>query len=438
MIGFASLFLGLLIGVNPVTVLVGSEVAAVAYELDGKPVGRLEGKPWTLAVDFGSELEPHELVARAYDRRGQEIGLARQWLNLPRALAEVDFVLEKDAEGKPRAARLVYASVLGPEPTRVSVTFDGRPLGLDEQRRMTLPLYDPFTTHILSAELEFPLNLRSRVDMALGGGSEGEAKSELTAVPVLYQGGDLPAPEKLQGWFSARGQEVRVVAVERGPAEVVLVRHPAPDDAITRLGYGQLIPRSRSPSAGYGVELHRHEMRLEKGDRVKIVWPFARSVRATNAIAELFDMTRDYVYKDGGFHWLLTRLYQSLADGVPLRFGDAVAVAGLQAYSGCTRRAVVLVLGKSAIDLSRYGPASVAHYLDKIHVPLYVWSLDEGSREASRWGTVEDVSTVGKLRKAVSRLKKDLEAQQIVWLAGRHLPQEIAVTEKAQGMSLLR
>ena len=438
MIAFASLFLGLMVGVMPVSVLVGDEVAAVAYELDGKPVGRLERKPWTLAVNFGGEFEPHELVARAYNRHGEEVGMARQWLNLPRALAEVEFALEHDGEGKPRAARLVYASVLGPEPTRVSVTFDGRALPLDKEKRMTLPFYDPHTTHILSAEMEFPQNLRSRADVVLGGGSAGEARSELTAVPVLFAGGDLPAPERLQGWFTARGQEARVVAVEKGAADVVLVRHPMTDEAVERLGAGMLSQRSRAPSAGYPVELHRHEMRLEKNDRVRIVWPYARRFQATNAIAELFDMTRDYIRKDGGFHWLLTRVYNPVGKDVPLRFVDAVAVAGLQAYSGCSRRAVVLVLSKSAADASRYGAESVRQYLDKIHVPLYVWSLEEELPDASRWGAIQDISTVGKLRKAVSRLKEDLDAQQVVWLAGRHLPQEIAVTEKAQGVALLR
>jgi hypothetical protein len=282
------------------------------------------------------------------------------------------------------------------------------------------------------------MNLRSRADVVLGGGSAGEASSELTAVPVLFEAGDLPAPERLQGWFTARGQEVRVVAVERGAAEVVLVRHPATDEAVGRLGAGLVSQRSRLPSGGYPVELHRRAMRLEKTDRVRIVWPYARRFQGTNAVAELFDMTGDYVHKDGGFHWLLTRVYNPVGKDVPLRFVDAVAVAGLEAYSGCSRRAVVLVLNKSAADASRYGAEPVRQYLDKIHVPLYVWSLEEESPAASRWGAVQDISSVGKLRKAVSRLKKDLEAQQVVWLAGRHLPQEIAVTEKAQGVTLLR
>lgn len=437
MVAFASLFLGLMIGTLPVSVVVGDEVAAVRFELDGKPVGRVERKPWSLVVDFGREIEPHELIARAYDREGRELGLARQWLNLPRALAEAEFVLERGGDGTPKVARLVWASLLGPDPVAVRVTFDGRPLTLDADRRVTLPLYDPHTTHILSAELEFPANLRSRADVVLGGGSAGEARSELTAVPVALRDIEtLPPPGSLQGWFTARGQELRVVAVEEGPANVVMVRHPSNDAAVERFASGG------GPRRGAGMvqpaDMTRLETQLKRKDRINIVWPIARRFQASHAVAELFDMSRDYTSRDGGFLWLLSRLYFPLAAAVPLRFADAVAVAGLHAFGGCSRRAVVLVLGGPEKDASRYEPGEVRGYLGKIHVPLYVWSLNEGTPAPSPWGAVVDVSTRAKLRKAVSRLRKDLETQQVVWLAGRHLPQEIALTERARGVALLR
>ncbi len=45
MIAFASLFLGLIVGVQPVSVLVEKPVTAVRFELDGKTVGRVEKTP---------------------------------------------------------------------------------------------------------------------------------------------------------------------------------------------------------------------------------------------------------------------------------------------------------------------------------------------------------------------------------------------------------
>ena len=181
MIAFASLFLGLMVGVRPVTVIVGGSVASVSVELDGQQVGRLVDAPWTLEVDFGREFEPHELVARAFDDEGSEVAVVRQWVNLPRPPAEIEVLLDRDDEGHAVAARLAWASVLGTPPLRVVVTFDGRPLTVDADRRVSLPPHDPETTHILSVLLEYPNEVRSRSDVVLGGGSAGEAKSELTA-----------------------------------------------------------------------------------------------------------------------------------------------------------------------------------------------------------------------------------------------------------------
>src|SRR5262252_6780317 len=182
-IAFASFFLGLISGTVPVTVLVNPPVAAVEFRLDGAPAGRRAAPPWTVDVPLGSGFVPHELVATALDAGGTEIGRARQWINLPRAAAEVQILPERDATGRVVAARLAWQSLLGPAPTAVRVTFDGRALSRSADR-VVLPEFDAHTTHVLSAELEFPLHIRSRQDLVVGGASAGDATSELTAVPV--------------------------------------------------------------------------------------------------------------------------------------------------------------------------------------------------------------------------------------------------------------
>jgi hypothetical protein len=97
------------------------------------------------------------------------------------------------------------------------------------------------------------------------------------------------------------------------------------------------------------------------------------------------------------------------------------------------------VLGGDDEDASRYDPATVRRYLESIHVPLYVWSLyGRSSAAAKRWGGAEDISSVFKLSTAVARLRRELEAQRIVWLEGRHLPQSIALAQGVQGVDLLR
>src|SRR4051794_31680092 len=111
MIAFVTLLLGLISGVYPIEVTVSGPVAAVESPLDGASAGRLPGPPWAARVDLGSDLRPHELVARALDAQGTEIARATQWLNLPRPPAEVEVVLENGTDGVPRTANLTWQSV---------------------------------------------------------------------------------------------------------------------------------------------------------------------------------------------------------------------------------------------------------------------------------------------------------------------------------------
>jgi len=116
-----------------------------------------------------------------------------------------------------------------------------------------------------------------------------------------------------------------------------------------------------------------------------------------------------------------------------------VAVAGLRAYGSYSRRAVVLVLGSSGPDQSRYEPGPVRRYLERLRVPLYVWSLvAPGSHPpaAAAWGQAEDASSWPALEQAVGRLRRDLDRQSIVWLEGRHLPQQIELAAGEDGLEL--
>jgi hypothetical protein len=70
-IAFLTLFLGLTSGKQPVAVAVRGPAAAVELVLDGTAVVRIGGPPWRTAIDLGPALEPHELVARALDAKGQ-------------------------------------------------------------------------------------------------------------------------------------------------------------------------------------------------------------------------------------------------------------------------------------------------------------------------------------------------------------------------------
>jgi hypothetical protein len=252
----------------------------------------------------------------------------------------------------------------------------------------------------------------------------------------------VPAPEALQGWFVRRGEPLRVVAAEQGPAELVIVRDLDEEAAVRALGSGTrtfFVPQRRGVLPQRDPDALRFEMRLGKEDRLLFLWPTAKRFEAS-LTADLFETSRVFTGKDGGLHWLLTRVYHPDKRTAVRRFSDAVAVAGLQAAGSYGTRAVLLVLGGQTPDRSLYSPAIVRRYLERLHVPLFVWSLeDPGAREAApSWGEVEDVSSLSKLRDAFKRLRGELDSQQIVWIDGRHLPQEIALSEKARGIELVK
>ncbi len=443
MIAFVSLFLGLVIGARPVTVTASGPVASVELLLDGAAAARIDQKPWTARVDFGTDLSPHELVARALDSRGREIARARQWLNLPRPAAEMSILLQRDDKGVATGAQLSWASLQPGPPSALAVTFDGRPLAVKGSESFPVPSYDSSSTHLLSASAEFGNGVRCRADAVLGGRTSTETVSELTGVAVrLASAAELPEPAALDGWITRKGEPLRAVGIERAGAQVLIVRDLPVAEALSRLGRGGRTifpPGRRGALPVYDGEALRLDLRLGDDDRIRYIWPSVRSVATTSGAAELFESSHEFRGRDAGMHWLLTRISHPGRPDPERRYADATAVAGLQAVQSSTRRAVLLVLGKKPADASRFSPAIVRAYLERIHVPLFVWSFEPLPAGApSPWGQVEDVSNLPKLRVAFERIKRDLESQAIVWVEGQHLPQEISLSAKAAGMEMVR
>jgi len=406
-------------------------VVEVAFELDGREQVRLSGsRTWKQDVDFGPEYSPHELVARAYDAKGKEIALARQWINLPRPPAEVEITLENDKTGRAAAADLTWASRMGPHPTSVSLTFDGTELPLDVAHHARLPAYDPALTHVVSAQVDFVGGVHSHADRVLGGGKADEAGSELTAIPVRCLTESPPQKESLRERFRANGETLRVTAVAREPARIMLIRDPY---------------EHREAFSSYGDYFGglAKDTMVDEGDRLQVVWPLATELPDKDSSNVIFDMSPALEGIRANFFFALVRSRVLGAKDGPRRFADAVAVAGVTAAASGSRRALVLVLGSEEWDASRRDASSVRRYLERIHVPLYVWSLTAAVHPpwvlpAAAWGRFEDVSSPGKLRSASRRVLDDVRRQSVVWVEGRHLPQEIALVETGDGLEIAR
>jgi hypothetical protein len=434
MIAFVTLLLGLISGSYPIEVKVDGPVVAVEYTLDGAPAGRITAPPWSAKVNFGRDLLPHELAAHALDAQGKEIASRSQWINLPRPPAEVEIVLERNGDGVPVRAQLTWQVVNGVKPASISLTLDGLPLKVDDSGGAVLPTRNLKSLHILTAELWFPPGVTAYRDTSYGGDYGSDVSTELTAVPVrLPPGGSLPPLDQLGGWFTAGGQRVSAAAVEGGPAKVTTVCLPTSTEIL-----GRLAPVGRN--APPVLDLGAGGMALAPGDHLQYLSLSSVPFHGGRMPSDLFQISMPVdAGQGGGLLQILThkRLVSRAAAQRPLRIADAVAVAGLQAVAENRRRAVLLILGREVKDASHYDPARVRRYLAAVHVPLVVWSLYGPDTALARaWGPVEDVSSLSRMKEAVARLRDELGRQQIVWLDGRHLPQDIALTPSATAAGL--
>jgi hypothetical protein len=347
---------------------------------------------------------------------------------MPRPPAEAGILLERDAQGRAVAARIAWQNVMGEEPQSVAVSFDGRPLALDALGRVKLPPHSADVVHVVTVELDFESGLRSRDDVAFGGGAGDAAQSELTAVPIRMTKKRKLTPAAFQGVLRLLGDEkpLRIVTAEEGPASLWIVR----DESATET-YGKLSGLGEGPRAPAALP-------LSKNDEVSFLWPRARALRAGTVPTALFPSAGGLGRDDGGLTFLLSHVANPSPEGLFPMYADAVAVAGLNAFESFGRRAVLLVLGRSTEDASTYRPAVVKRYLAMLRVPLFVWSLEDRDPEGSPWGEVTGVGTRSALRAAYARLRETLDSQRVLWVEGRYLPQEIGLSDAAAGVQLVR
>ena len=168
---------------------------------------------------------------------------------MPRPPAEAGILLERDAEGRAVAARITWQNVMGEEPESATVSFDGRPIPMDALRRVKIPPHSPDVVHVVTVELDFESGLRSRDDVAFGGGAGGEAQSELTAVPIrMTKKRKLDAGGVPRDVLRAGEEPLRVVTAEEGPASLWIVRDESATEA-----YGKLSGLRRRPARAGGA-----------------------------------------------------------------------------------------------------------------------------------------------------------------------------------------
>ncbi|MFN7988999.1 MAG: hypothetical protein U0529_16110 [Thermoanaerobaculia bacterium] len=425
MISFASLFVGLVFGIVNVQLIAAAGVDRVELLLDGSRVAELR-EPFLAQVDLGCEPAPHELVAIARDAKGREIGRVRQWVNRPRATAEASFVLEPGRGDRGRVARLTWRCLTAENPRSVAVTFDEKPLRVTDPARIDVPPHDPAQVHALRAVLEFDGNVRATAEAVFGGPRSAEAVTEMTAVAVvLDKGRSLPPAERLAGAFEADGVPLEVAAVEEGPYDVVLVC-----EGSALAPFRKLYESRKDPFVP--------ELPLELGFR--FLWPVVQMASQKTMVSNIYPISSRFTPVDGTVGFVGTRRLEWPAfHRKGQRIADAVAVAGLSAAEEERRRAVVLVLGPDAEDGSLLSPAEAAGFLEKLRVPLQVWTVGRtASPEARRWPAGTSIQTARQFDGAVASLLESLKSQRVVWVEGTHLPQAVIPAASAAGIRLAR
>jgi len=470
MISFASLFVGFVIGVVNVELMASGGVDRVSLLLDGRPVAELR-EPFRAPVDLGCDPAPHELVAVAWDAGGEELGRARQLINLPRPTAEASLVLEEGRGGTGRVARLTWRALVGEVPKALSVTFDGEPLAITDPSRIELPPHEPAQVHFLRADIEFGEGVSASAELIFGGSKRSEALADLTAIPVELEGeASSPSAAEMTGWLEARGVPLEVEGVEAAGVDVVFVVEGSAirqlSRAASRSGADAVSPemmRRGESQAGGGAGAPEmlpdvrkspsgtptfHRFRVAGGRRLavpvdlrfRVQRPVARMTAQKEMVANLFPSTPWSPRRTLGSGAVANALSSLPAPGpAAQRLADAVVVAGLEAAKGNGRRTVVLILGPKAKDEGLLGAEEARSFLTRLGVPLQVWSAGrKHSREAVRWNAQRLMSDTWEVEGAVHELLETAARQRIVWVEGSHLPQDVELGPLAKGIRLAR
>jgi hypothetical protein len=390
---FASRLLGLVAGEQQIDVQVDPAVQRLEVQRDGATVATLHKVPWSAVVNFGPELAPHELTVVAFDRDGNELARDTQAVNVARPYAEIGVLLDRDPEGR-TVASVRWTHYAQRYPSSVNVKLDGRTIRKDSTfTTFPLGVVDMSKIHVVDVEVAFPDSVRSRKEIVFGGsaGYSEMVPSELTAIGVRQR---KAIGNTTTACLGVVGQEFPAVKVERGEGEALFILNG---------GRGALKGLDGPEPRGGGFALPDAD--------ITVMHPVAEVIQRPGNLTRLFNS----LSLKGGTRRVLATT--STPEG-RAQIADAVGAAALRALQGGHRRVVIVVLGSApAPDSSEHSPAVIRRYLQRVGVPLRVWSLT-GPRPdlAETWGEVRDVSTQADLIKATEDLRQELDSQRVAWV----------------------
>ncbi len=417
MLAFLTILLGIVTGPREIALTAPEATRSVEIFVDGRRVEVRRSPPWEFNVDFGALPAPHHLDAVARDGRDAEIGRVRQLVNFPRPEHVASLALLPGKGGKGRSARLDLESVVGSTPSRLAVSFDGKPLAAPDPLRIELPAFAPENLHFLRAVVELDRGGHAEAEITFGGRRHDESGHELTAVPLRVPRGEVPAPEAMTGWLVADGWTPRVVASEGGTASVVFVLDVDGPEAFEHLLLSAFL------RVGFG--------KLHGDPEVRTITAYPEFAGGSRTTYEVFPRSLPLNLDRGLLEGLGNVAAAWYTRSACPRLADAVVAAGLVAAAWSHPRAVVLVLTGNP-DASVQPVSHARSFLADLGVPLVVWTVGAAAPEtAAAWGGSRPVRTLKEFRAAVRALDAVVAEQRIVWIEGIYLPQSVSLGPSA-------
>lgn len=379
--------MGLVTGPFHVGIDFESPPHSVQISLDGEPVADISRPPWQAWIELGDELAPRRLEVVSFDRDGRELDRETRWLNSPEPRLRRDATPVAVLLDRPKET-----------PDEIASWFE-----VDGSRAEVLDVENP------GAELWIVRDPRLMAEL------------ETAAARVLADALELPGVTALLDGDTLRsGRERTLEHLESNTSAAFIMN------------------RHRFPTAW---RQWRDLLPLEQDTEIYFVSPWGAPVSQVETPRQIFTTTSPVDARANG---VLLHLFTTRPLGRWYRLVDAVALAGLEAATGDRRRAVLVLTsdtGKS--DLSLHDAPTVRRFLGKLGVPLRVWSFEYGVEASAKpWGPAARpiqaplTGAAEPLSAAHQDLVATLDRQRIVWIAGRHLLDDVRLSDAARGLRL--
>jgi hypothetical protein len=423
MIEFATLLIGLLAGERMVELSVQPPIASVHLVLDGETIAELDGPPWRARVDFGHELQPHRLTAHGFDENGNWIDSTDQILNYNRSSFESTIILDPHPDIQPKTGRIIWHGALNDPPLAIDLSFDGRRIATDDRGRFSIPPHDPDDIHVLEGVVLFDQQHSASAVLTFGGVYGDQLTSALTAIPLTSPTDQIWSSEQVRDWIVVQGRRPDVFKVTAGPGVLVVLRGDQLEAAIrgARTSGSRLHPKAPAHRLGYDVSaisprpLKGHEGTFRVTDLGKVPQQGLRPlVLRRQPLVPVRGSDGRSLQKKGQRIW------------------DALAVAGTRASASGRPRAVLLMMNSGKGDKSDLDSLESIQYLEKIHVPLFIWGRDpEAFDQIGTPGYSRHYQGSSELDRLCIDIAQELASQTIAWLQGQYIPQEVTLIEGA-------